>query len=81
VTQEYTKLILIKKKAINVFVKLITQDKTVLKNFRVDKLEKIVSAVLKEKNAGLQLAMTNLALFLVKNGSDLSRFVNQIVDN
>lgn len=52
-----------------------------MKNFRVDKLEKIVSAVLREKNAGLQLSMTNLAMFLINNGSDLSKFVPQIVDN
>jgi len=72
---------LIKKKAINVFVKLINQDKNVLKNFNIDKLEKIVNAVLKERSVGLQISMTNLAIFLVKNGSDLSRFVPNIVDN
>lgn len=80
-SQEYTKLILIKKKAINVFVKLINQDKGVLKNFNIDKLEKIVNAVLKERSVGLQIAMTNLAIFLVKNGSDLTKFVPSIVDN
>jgi len=74
-------LILIKKKAINVFVKLINQDRNVLKNFNIDKLEKIVNAVLKERSVGLQISMTNLAIFLVKNGSDLSRFVPSIVDN
>lgn len=74
-------MILIKKKAINVFVKLINQDKNVLKNFNIDKLEKIVNAVLKERSVGLQISMTNLAIFLVKNGSDLSRFVPNIVDN
>lgn len=74
-------MILIKKKAINVFVKLINQDKNVLKNFNIDKLEKIVNAVLKERSVGLQISMTNLAIFLVKNGSDLSRFVPSIVDN
>lgn len=72
---------MIKKKAINVFVKLINQDKNVLKNFNIDKLEKIVNAVLKERSVGLQISMTNLAIFLVKNGSDLSRFVPNIVDN
>lgn len=74
-------MILIKKKAINVFVKLINQDKNVLKNFNIEKLEKIVNAVLKERSVGLQISMTNLAIFLVKNGSDLSRFVPNIVDN
>lgn len=74
-------MILIKKKAINVFVKLINQDRNVLKNFNIDKLEKIVNAVLKERSVGLQISMTNLAIFLVKNGSDLSRFVPSIVDN
>lgn len=72
---------MIKKKAINVFVKLINQDKGVLKNFNVEKLEKIVNAVLKERSVGLQISMTNLAIFLVKNGSDLTRFVPNIVDN
>lgn len=72
---------MIKKKAINVFVKLINQDKNVLKNFSIEKLEKIVNAVLKERSVGLQISMTNLAIFLVKNGSDLTRFVPSIVDN
>jgi len=81
VSQDYTKLILIKKKAINVFVKLINQDKKVLEQFKFDKLEKIVNAVLREKNVGLQIAVTNLALFLIKNGCDLKKFAHQIVDN
>lgn len=60
---------------------MINQDKGVLKNFNVEKLEKIVNAVLKERSVGLQISMTNLAIFLVKNGSDLTRFVPNIVDN